>query len=138
MSGTFNLLHAGHVRLLEFASRYGRVVVGLNTDPYLWEKYGDRAVPLTQRAYVVGACRYVGEVVSFDGPDPSDLIRQLRPQYYVRGPDYTGVLLPEQAALDQVGCRVVIHEVPKEQSSSLLLWGLEGIVHPEKPVERLP
>ena len=39
-TGTFNLCHAGHIRLFEFCSQFGEVIVGINADPYLWEKYG--------------------------------------------------------------------------------------------------
>ena len=56
VTGTFNVMHAGHVELLEFASRFGRVTVGLNADSYLYSKYGeDKTVPLLNRAYVLSS-----------------------------------------------------------------------------------
>lgn len=117
-TGTFNLLHSGHCRLFEFASRYGSLTVGLNTDPYLVGKYGDKAIPLLNRAYCVGSNRFVDRVVSFDEPDPSNLIRKLKPRYYIKGPDYVGQHLAEMEAILETGTELVLHRETKECSSS--------------------
>ena len=63
VTGTFNLVHPGHIRLLEFASNYGRVTVGINADAFLKEKYGDAAIPLIDRSFVLQSIRYVDEVI---------------------------------------------------------------------------
>ena len=125
MTGTFNLMHAGHVELLEFASRFGHVTVGVNADSYLHSKYGkDMTVPLMNRAYVLSSCRYVDDVVVFTDDEPSSLILQLRPRVYVRGPDYAGKQLVEQSALDQVGAELIIHQSEKIHDSSSLVASL--------------
>jgi cytidyltransferase-like protein len=122
VTGTFNVMHAGHVELLEFASRFGSVTVGVNADSYLHGKYGeDKTVPLMNRAYVLSSCKFVDEVVVFTDNDPSALILQLKPRYFVRGPDYTGVELPEQDALDQVGAQLIIHQTDKIHDASSLV-----------------
>ena len=121
VTGTFNLVHAGHVRLLEFASRYGLVTVGINSDPYLAKKYGDKTVPLVDRAYLLRSNRFVQNVVVFTEDTPASLIRKLRPKYFVRGPDYKGVVLPEQEAIKQTGCTLIIQSAPKEYNSSELV-----------------
>jgi rfaE bifunctional protein nucleotidyltransferase chain/domain len=123
VTGTFNVLHAGHCELLEFASRLGRVTVGINADPYLVKKYGDKAIPLNNRAYVLKCNRFVDEVVFFKEDNPAKLIKKLKPKYFVRGPDYAGVELPEQDALDSVGAKVVIHRVDKIHSSTEIVSG---------------
>lgn len=125
VTGTFNLLHPGHVELLEFASSLGRVTVGLNGDKYQKAKYGNLAIPLVRRAYVLQSCKYVSDVVFFNEDNPSELIRKLRPRLFVRGPDYYGVNLLEQAALDEVGARLVIHDIEKIYDSSILSTMLE-------------
>ncbi len=125
VSGTFNIMHAGHVQLLEFAAHYGRVTVGINGDEYMRVKYGDKAIPLLNRAYVLRSCRYVEEVVFFNEPDPSELILKLRPKYFVRGPDYTGVDLPELDALRSVGTTLIFHNGKKIHSSSAIVPSLE-------------
>ena len=125
VTGTFNVMHAGHVELFEFASQYGKVTVGINGDEYMRVKYGDYAIPLMNRAYVLNSCRYVNDVVFFNEQDPSQLILKLRPRYFVRGPDYTGVDLPELDALRAVGTTLIIHPGSKIQNSSAIVPSLE-------------
>lgn len=124
VTGTFNLVHAQHVQLLEFASRWGRVTVGINADPYVQRKYQDLAIPLVNRSYVLRSNRFVDDVVVFPEDEPSRLIRRLRPKYYVRGPDYRDVDLPEQPALDEVGCKLIIRPGKHEFSSTELAASL--------------
>lgn len=127
VTGTFNILHPGHYELLEFASRYGPVTVGINSHDYLARKYGEQAIPTPDRVYALRACRYVGRVAVFHEDEPSLLIRTLSPTHYVKGPDYKGVVIPELEAIQEVGCRLIIHPGPKRYSSSLLLN--KAIVH---------
>lgn len=131
VTGTFNLLHRGHIELLAFASKFGYVVVGTNADWYLKEKYGAKAVPLNDRVYCLKACRYVDEVQVFLEREPSKLIKQLKPDYYIKGPDYAGQELPEQLALDKTKAELIIHQAAKKYSSSKLMSGLihESSVH---------
>ena len=139
VTGTFNVVHAGHCELLEFASRFGRVTVGINADPYMKDKYGDKAIPLNNRAYVLKCNRFVEDVVFFKEEDPSELIRKTKPKYFVRGPDYAGVLLPEQEALDSVGTKVIIHRVDKIHSSSEIVSGAPEFWFEEIPgLELIP
>lgn len=120
VSGTFNIIHPGHIELLQYASRYGELVVGINGDRYQRLKYGDKAMPADKRKMMLESIRFVDRVVIFDEDEPSELIRQVRPDYFVRGPDYSGVRLPEQDALDEAGAVLVIQPVEKIGSSSRL------------------
>mgnify|MGYP001565126820 CR=1 FL=1 len=128
VSGCFNVLHAGHCELLEFAAQYGRVTVGINGDEYLQKKYGKNAIPLLNRAYVLRSCRYVDEVVFFNESNPSDLILRLRPKYFVRGPDYEGKALAEADALEATGTSLIIHNARKIHDSSQIVPALEPFV----------
>lgn len=127
-TGCFNILHAGHLRLLEFASRYGLVTVGINSDKYLQNKYGELAVPLSDRSYVLRNNVFVHKVVMFREDEPSELIRQLKPLYYIRGPDYLNQVLPEAAALEEVGSTLIIHRAEKEYNASILSSGLPAVL----------
>ena len=129
VTGTFNIVHPGHVRLLEFASKYGRVTVGLNADPYLKRKYGDAALPLIDRSYVLQSIRYVDEVVVFREDEPSALILKLKPEYYIKGPDYTLDTLPELPAIESVGAHLIIQPDRKEYSSTEIISKAEDIQH---------
>ena len=121
VTGTFNIVHAGHVRLLEFANRYGLVTVGINADSYVKKKYGDKAVPLVDRSFVLRNNSFVHKVVVFREDNPSGLIRKLKPDFYIRGPDYRDTDLLEQSALDEVQTKVIIQPCEKEYSSTFLL-----------------
>lgn len=124
VTGTFNVLHAGHIRLLEFASKHGLVTVGINNDSYLKGKYGDKAVSLEDRIYVLTSNKYVSNVVVFDEDEPSNLILELKPTFYVKGPDYKDVVLPEAEAVERAGCKLIIHPALKEYNSSNLIHSL--------------
>lgn len=109
VTGTFNGIHPGHIQLIEFASKFGPVTVGINGDTYVKQKYGDRALPLLHRAYMLKSLRYVQNVIVFNEDTPSKLLSIYRPTFYVKGPDYKNVELPEQAILIEHNIKLIIH-----------------------------
>lgn len=122
VTGTFNICHSGHIRLFEFASKFGDVVVGVNADAFLWEKYGkDKTISLDKRVYVLKSIRYVNDVVVFTEEHPGKLIEKIKPDFYVKGPDYQGVELPENFSIISTGCKLIIHNIEKENSTSTLI-----------------
>jgi D-beta-D-heptose 7-phosphate kinase/D-beta-D-heptose 1-phosphate adenosyltransferase len=91
-NGCFDILHAGHVSLLQSARRRcDRLVVALNTDASVARLKGpSRPInPLADRAAVVAALAAVDAVVAFEEDTPLELIRALRPDVLVKGADYT-------------------------------------------------
>jgi D-glycero-beta-D-manno-heptose 1-phosphate adenylyltransferase len=91
-NGCFDILHAGHVDLLEDAACEGDVlVVALNSDASVRALKGpDRPVnPQEQRTRVLAALAVVDYVVLFDDPDPGRLITGLLPDVLVKGGDWT-------------------------------------------------
>jgi D-beta-D-heptose 7-phosphate kinase/D-beta-D-heptose 1-phosphate adenosyltransferase len=90
-NGCFDLLHPGHIALIEAAAREGdRLVMGLNTDASVRRLKGEtRPVQDEQaRARVMGALRPVDLVVLFDEDTPLQLIEALVPDVLVKGADY--------------------------------------------------
>lgn len=92
--GTFDLFHYGHVGLLRqcraIAGPNGTVTVGLNTDEFV-ALYKDRAPVMTyaEREIVLGACRYVDEVIpNVGGHDSKPAIDGARPDVLVIGSDW--------------------------------------------------
>ena len=124
VTGTFNIVHSGHIRLLEFASSYGQVTVGINSDPYLKKKYGDLAIPALNRSYVLKALKTVANVIVFNEENPSALIKKLKPAYYIKGPDYKGKALIEQSAIESTGAYLIIQPAEKEHNSSEIIQAL--------------
>ncbi len=90
-NGCFDLLHRGHVDLLEAARALGDVlVVGVNDDDSVRRLKGaDRPwVVAEDRARVLAALRAVDRVVVFPEDTPRELIVALRPSFVVKGGDY--------------------------------------------------
>jgi D-glycero-beta-D-manno-heptose 1-phosphate adenylyltransferase len=91
-NGCYDLLHPGHVRLLEQARSLGDIlVVGLNSDAGVRRMKGASRplVPATERAALVEAVEAVDAVVLFDEETPRELIAQLLPDVLVKGADWT-------------------------------------------------
>jgi D-beta-D-heptose 7-phosphate kinase/D-beta-D-heptose 1-phosphate adenosyltransferase len=91
-NGCFDLLHAGHLQLLEAARAFGDLlVVGINSDASVTRLKGpDRPIlPATERARLLGALSCVDHVVVFDEDTPEALIGTLIPDVLVKGADYS-------------------------------------------------
>jgi D-beta-D-heptose 7-phosphate kinase/D-beta-D-heptose 1-phosphate adenosyltransferase len=91
-NGCFDLLHVGHVTLLEDCRSFGsKLVLGLNTDASVQRLKGPSrpVVGEMERARVMAALGAVDAVVLFDEDTPLELIEVLRPDVLVKGGDYT-------------------------------------------------
>ncbi|KTF68921.1 D-glycero-beta-D-manno-heptose-7-phosphate kinase [Sphingomonas sp. HT-1] len=90
-NGCFDILHAGHIQLLQFArSRCDRLIVGINDDASIRRLKGaSRPInPLEDRSQVLAALAAVDAVVPFAEDTPFELIAALRPGLLVKGADY--------------------------------------------------
>jgi D-beta-D-heptose 7-phosphate kinase/D-beta-D-heptose 1-phosphate adenosyltransferase len=91
-NGCFDLLHVGHITLLEDCRRFGtKLVLGLNADASICRLKGPSRpiVGERERARVMAALAAVDAVVLFEEDTPLELIRALRPDVLVKGGDYT-------------------------------------------------
>ena len=124
-NGVFDVLHVGHVALLEAARAEGAaLVVGVNTDASARRlaKGPERPfVPQEERARLVAALASVDCVVLFDDDTPLDLIRLLRPDVLVKGADYTRAQIVGADDVEAWGGRVVrIPLVPGRSTTDLV------------------
>ncbi|MGW3493623.1 PfkB family carbohydrate kinase [Streptomyces sp. NPDC001020] len=109
--GCFDLLHVGHVRLLESARRAGDcLIVCVNGDASVTRLKGPGRplVPAADRARVLGALRCVDAVAVFDEDVPNELLRKLKPDVWVKGGDYTAEALPEAGILRAWGGQALV------------------------------
>ena len=122
--GCFDLLHAGHVSLLQAARRLGDcLVVLLNSDSSVRRLKGpDRPlVHEDDRAAVLRSLECVDAVLLFDEDTPEEALRALRPDVFVKGADYEVAHLPEARVLDELGGRVVTVPYVEGYSTSGLI-----------------
>lgn len=124
-NGVFDLLHTGHVTLLEAARAEGSVlIVGVNSDASVRRlgKGADRPVVAEQeRARLVAALAAVDCVVLFDEDTPAALIRTLRPDVLVKGADYQRKDIVGADDVEGWGGRVVRVPLVQDQSTTNLI-----------------
>ena len=134
-NGCFDILHVGHVRYLDGASREAdRLVVAINDDASVRQLKGDGRplVPASARAEVVAALRGVDYVVVFPDLTADRLLGMLKPDVHCKGTDYTPETVPEREAVRAYGGRVAIVGDPKDHSTRDLLAriGEKAAAHP--------
>ena len=91
VNGTFDVLHIGHLKLLQFASSFGELRVGIDTDKRVKELKGiDRPFNTTEdRKYFLQSLKYVNDVVVFDSREELiNLVKEYQPDYMIIGDDY--------------------------------------------------
>jgi len=104
VSGNFNILHPGHLRLLRFARDCGeKLVVGVHSDRIAGN---DAHVPERLRLEGVQSNSWVDEAFLMDEP-VTDVISRLRPDIVVKGKEHESRLNPELQALAQFGGRLL-------------------------------
>lgn len=122
--GCFDLLHAGHVHLLQSARRLGDcLIVLINSDKSVKELKGPGRPLVTEleRAAVLSALRCVDAVVIFDQSTPEQILDELRPDIFAKGADYALSDLPEAKVLERWGGQVVILPYLRDHSTSALV-----------------
>ncbi|HTX37191.1 MAG TPA: D-glycero-beta-D-manno-heptose 1-phosphate adenylyltransferase [Bryobacteraceae bacterium] len=110
-NGCFDLLHIGHVTLLDDARREGdRLIVGINSDASVSRLKGPARpiVPEHARARVLAGLEAVDAVVVFDEPTPLELMIALRPDVIVKGGDYVADEIVGAPEVRSWGGRVAI------------------------------
>lgn len=123
-NGCFDLLHPGHIQLLERASRLGDVlIVGINSDRSVRTLKGQRRPIINQRdrALLVAALESVDYVTIFNEPTPELLIDRLRPQVLVKGADWSATRIVGRETIQRNHGRVVRIPLLKGQSTTRLL-----------------
>ncbi|HEV8701028.1 MAG TPA: D-glycero-beta-D-manno-heptose 1-phosphate adenylyltransferase [Candidatus Polarisedimenticolia bacterium] len=123
-NGCFDLLHAGHVELLEAARAHGDfLVVGVNSDRSVRRLKGPGRpiVPLPERMEILAALRAVDCVVGFGEATPARLISRLRPDVLVKGSDYRKREIVGRDTVEALGGRVVRVPLRRGLSTSGLI-----------------
>ena len=114
VSGGFDPVHAGHIRMIRAAAKHGDVIVIANSDDWLYRKKGFVFMEWERRVEILNAIKGVVLVDSVDDSDGTvcEAIRRIKPTYFANGGDRGKANTPEQAVCEEIGVQ--------------LLWGVGG------------
>jgi D-glycero-beta-D-manno-heptose 1-phosphate adenylyltransferase len=122
-NGCFDLLHRGHIRLLEQARSLGDVLVlGLNSDASVRRMKGPSRPILCEleRAAMAGELESVDVVVLFDEETPRELIAVLLPDILVKGADWSHFIAGREEVEASGGTVVALHLQPGYSTTNLV------------------
>lgn len=124
-NGVFDILHRGHVTYLAQARAQGAsLVVAANTDASVKRlgKGDDRPINTCEdRMAVLAALESVSLVVPFDEDTALEVVREARPEIYVKGGDYDMAAIPEGRAVAEYGGQVLAIAFEHDRSTTKLL-----------------
>ena len=114
VSGGFDPVHVGHIRMIREASEHGDVIVIANSDNWLYKKKGFHFMDFQARYEILDAIKGVILVDSVNDDDGTvcEAIRRLKPTYFANGGDRGKSNTPEQDVCEELGIK--------------LLWGIGG------------
>lgn len=129
-NGCYDLLHPGHIRLLESARELGDILIlALNTDRSVRENKGANRpiVNEAERAEVAAALAAVDYVVLFDEPTPHEIITRVLPDVLVKGSDWGPNEVVGREEVEAAGGRVVSIPLEPGYSTSAIIERIQKI-----------
>ena len=114
VSGGFDPIHVGHLRMMKEAAQHGRLVVIINSDEWLRRKKGYVFMPWQERAEIISAYDFVSEVVMAKDQDRTVVasLKEIRPDIFANGGDRENVNTPEAQFCKENGVE--------------MMWGVGG------------
>ena len=114
VSGGFDPVHAGHIRMIRDAANFGDVIVVANSDDWLFRKKGFVFMTFEQRAEILNAIKGVILVDSVDDTDGTvcEAIRRHKPNFFANGGDRGRGTTPEVDVCNELKIK--------------LFWGVGG------------
>jgi D-beta-D-heptose 7-phosphate kinase/D-beta-D-heptose 1-phosphate adenosyltransferase len=123
-NGCFDLLHAGHVQLLQKAKALGQfLIVAINDDACVRQLKGSGrpVIPARDRAKIIAALEPVDYVMIFSELTPVRLIKELMPDILVKGGNYRLEEVVGREEVEKYGGRVVLIPTTEAHSSSQMI-----------------
>jgi len=134
-NGCFDILHAGHLALLEGAKACGDLLfVGVNRDATVrgLKGPGRPIIPEEERAEMLAALRVVDVVVLFAEPTPRETVLALRPDVLAKGGDYTPETIVGRDEVESWGGRVVVIPLVEGRSTRGLVAEIQSRARAER------
>ena len=124
VNGCFDLLHLGHIELLNKAKEYGDyLIVGINSNSSIKNLKGpSRPIFNSQyRKKMLLALDSVDEVMIFSEANALNLIKKIKPDIYVKGRDYKNKKTPETDFLLKLNKKIIYVDFHKNYSSTNII-----------------
>lgn len=130
-NGCFDILHVGHITYLMRAKKEGDVlIVGLNSDESVRKLKGPGRPVINQenRAIVLSALECVDYIIIFEEKSPLSIIRQLKPDVYAKGGDYTleTLVQAERRYVESYGGKIALIPGIEGQSTTNIIQRVKG------------
>lgn len=123
LNGSFDLLHAGHLKMIHEASQQADVLLlALNSDSSI-QKYKSPLrpiVPLENRLEMVAALQFVDYVTYFNETDPIAFLKQVKPDVHVNGAEYGDECIEAKVVKKHGGRIHIVQLVPGLSTSNLI------------------
>ena len=129
VNGCFDILHQGHLMLLDNARRAGGyLVVGVNSDISVKQLKGDTRplIPEMNRARTISELFFVDLVIIFSGEDPLEILSEVRPSIAIKGDVYRDANFKERDYLIAIGCDIRFTAHIEGISSSKIISNFES------------
>jgi D-beta-D-heptose 7-phosphate kinase/D-beta-D-heptose 1-phosphate adenosyltransferase len=124
VSGGFDPVHIGHIRMIQNASEVGDVLVIINSDDWLTRKKGYVFMPFEERAEILNAIKGVSSVVAVEDVDNTvcEALKKYKPDFFANGGDRKQKNTPEMSVCNALGIEMLWNMGGgKIQSSSWLV-----------------
>jgi len=126
--GVFDLLHIGHLKHFKSAKKYGDILIASVTpDKFIQKGFGRPYFNSEQRMESLASIEVIDFVILNKSANAIDIINKIKPNYYVKGPDYknfmndiTGQIKKEKLAVKKNGGKLVFTKDHTYSSSSIL------------------
>ena len=101
VSGGFDPLHVGHLRMMQEAAQHGNLIVIMNSDEWLLRKKSYVFMPWEERAEIIKAYDFVSEVVMAKDEDRTVVqsLEEIKPDIFANGGDREKVNTPEKRTI---------------------------------------
>jgi rfaE bifunctional protein nucleotidyltransferase chain/domain len=128
-NGCFDILHRGHIEYLAAAADLGnKLIIGLNSDASVTRLKGSgRPINSFQdRALALAALRFTDAIIEFEEDTPLNLIRMVKPDFLVKGGDYSQSEIVGANDVEANGGEIVVISFTKGYSTTSFLKKIQG------------
>ena len=128
--GVFDFLHTGHIDHFMDAKKISKadiLVVSLTSDKYVLKGSNRPIFKLKDRIKILSSLEIIDFIVINDSVNAVELIKNLKPNFYCKGPDYkslkqdiTGNIYLEKKSIEQYGGKIIYTNSPIKSSSNII------------------